>query len=104
MVHLIAYDLHESADTEANYSKVANAIKMLGGQLPNDAPIEVQKSVWLVDTSLTAKACLADLKDEIPSSANLIVTRIRNCRRMNVSTEAEAWLEDKSRRWKPAAT
>lgn len=104
MVHLIAYDLHRPAETDANYSTVAVAIKKLRGQLPDDAPVEIQKSVWLIDTSLTSKECLAALKDGVPSNANVIVTRIQSCRRVNVSADAKAWLKDKSRRWKKPPT
>jgi hypothetical protein len=72
MIYLIAYDLTTPNDTPDNYDSIINAIK---SQFSGWCHIE--KSVWLVDSELSASALRDELKGYLHADDILFVARLQ---------------------------
>jgi hypothetical protein len=68
--YLITYDLVGTEETSEDYKRLIEEIKSYADH------VKVQKSVWLVDTALSASEIFDYLKDYADSSDRLFVIRI----------------------------
>ncbi len=71
MIHVIAYDLHEPNDTAQDYERVIIAVK---NKFPTWCHLE--KSVWLVSSSLSAREVRDFMKTCINNADTVFVGRL----------------------------
>jgi len=92
MVHIVTYDLRSPNDTPADYDRVITAIK---GAFPNWAHVE--KSVWLVDTPLTAAQVRDHLQQSLHDGDVLFVARLhKHWASIYFGDERNNWLKTRA--------
>ena len=92
MVHVIAYDLHERNDTAEDYERVIDAIRE-----KFRSRCHVEKSVWLVDTSLNAGEVRDFMKTCVSEKDSVFVARLSG-------NWASSYLGDERANWLKART
>lgn len=92
MVFLITYDLTTPNDTNSDYDRVIGKIKALF-----DAWCHVEKSVWLVDSSLNAQEIRDEIKNSLYESDILFIARLHgNWASWAFGTERNDWLRQRT--------
>ena len=89
MVFVIAYDLVTPNDTSADYERIIAAIKNLFGTW-----CHLEKSVWMVESALTASEIRDSLKDSLYPKDMLFVARLHgNWASWALGEERNKWLK-----------
>lgn len=92
MIHIVAYDLKEPNDTEANYELIIGAIKS-----EFDSWCHIEQSVWLIDTQTEAGGVRDKLKDFVHKGDVLFVARLNgNWGSWNFGEERNNWLKSRT--------
>jgi hypothetical protein len=89
VVHVIAYDLHEPNDTAEDYERLITAVKKRFSSW-----CHLEKSVWLVSTSMDAGEVRDFMKTCVNNSDTVFVARLSgNWGSWNLSQTQVDWLK-----------
>lgn len=92
MIHIVAYDLKQPNDTEANYELIIDALKS-----QFDSWCHIEQSVWIVDTKDDAGAIRDTLKNYVHEGDVLFVARLTgNWGSWNFGGKRNEWLKSRT--------